>query len=230
LSGLLVVSLTVDDVPGEGFGKLKRDVAVEPKEGVAPEENENGEAGCVTFFDSANPSELDCDWNWNTECAFFVRARDDDSDAPGSGKKFDAFDAASELVGTMKAGSLASLFGIGSLAALKKGVWRMLAELGLPNEDGDIANGPSTLGFPKVVESDLKDENGDGLPNGEMAVVGTANCCDVPEATEGLDDFVLRTLLLILGPFALGNSEDDFVFLKPSISSSDSPDTKSDSR
>jgi len=63
-----------------------------------------------------------------------------------------------------------------------------------------------------------------------MVVVGTANCCDVPEATEGLDDFVLRTLLLILGTFAFGNSEDDFVFLKPSISSSDSPDTKSDSR
>jgi len=128
----------------------------------------------------------------------FVRGWDDDPDASGLEKNVDAFDAASELVeavGPIKAGSVMLSFKIGSLAALKEGVWRMLAELGFPNEDGAIANRPPTLGFPKVVESGLKEENGFGFPNGEMPVVAVADCCDVFGATKGPDELVLATLL-----------------------------------
>jgi len=57
-SGLLMVLLTIEDVPEEGFGKFKREVAVEFEEVGAPEENEKGEAGFVAFF---NPSELGFD-------------------------------------------------------------------------------------------------------------------------------------------------------------------------
>lgn len=53
-----MVLLTIEDVPEEGFGKFEREVAVEFEEVGAPEENEKGEAGFVTFF---NPSELGFD-------------------------------------------------------------------------------------------------------------------------------------------------------------------------
>lgn len=89
-----MVSLTVEDVPGEGFGKLKRDVAVEPKEVGTLEENGNGKAGFVTSSDSANPSEWAFDWIWTIEGALFVRGRN----ASDLEEVVDAFDAASELV------------------------------------------------------------------------------------------------------------------------------------
>lgn len=151
-----MVSLPTDGVPAEGLGKLKIDVAVEPKEVGALKENGNGEAGFVTSFNSANPSELGFDSTWNIECALFVRGRDGDVDTSDLEKIIDAFDAASELVeavGSIKAWILASSFVIRSLAVLEKGVWRVPAELGFPNEGGDFASGPPILGFPKVVES-----------------------------------------------------------------------------
>ncbi len=101
-----MVSLTVDAVPGGGFGKLKRDVAVEPKGVGAREENGNGRAGFVSSFISANPSELGFDWIWKIGFVLLVRGCDGDVNVLDLERFVDAFDAASEFVeavGSIKA-------------------------------------------------------------------------------------------------------------------------------